>query len=241
MFSSASQSDVQHVQFCVKHWYSTCSVPCHTLVFNMSSFGTCAGVQHVSGEWKYMAWRETKYVVLKLALSLWENIYYKVISTSRIRHKSLTALAPTIRTRSPLLPDAIRPTGSVHSPPPYVKADSYTCIDAYRCLVLITHLLDQVENSAKILMSYDTPRPAITLRLIHIPGTVYKTDINFNVILHRCLRLPSGLFYFQVFQPKSTRVIRHAQLMPLYLISRLTHGNTKSGNIIIMQLHAACC
>jgi hypothetical protein len=71
------------------------------------------------------------------------------------------------------------------------------------------------KNRVRILMSDYTPRLAITVRLTHIPGTVDRTDINLNVILRRCLRLPSGLF-FQVSQPKSTRVLRHAQLMPLY-------------------------
>ena len=67
------------------------------------------------------------------------------------------------------------------------------CIDANRCLVLLTHL-DQMENRVRILMFDDTPTLAITVLLIHIPGTMHSTDIPYGVVVLQLLTLglPTG-------------------------------------------------
>ena len=111
--SVVSHAGVQHVQLChmlvfnmfscVTRWCSTCSVLYHTLVFNMNGSASHAGVQHVQfciTRWcSTCSWRVKIFgtdgneirTVKGNALCDKTFTMKPLISTSRIRHKSVTA------------------------------------------------------------------------------------------------------------------------------------------------------
>jgi len=65
---------------------------------------------------------------------------------------------------------------------------SFICIEANRCLVLLTRL-DLAENRVRTLMPDDTPRLAITARLIRIAGTMHRTDVSCSASVLQLLTL----------------------------------------------------